>query len=203
MSPILSSLVTDLFDGGRTSLITCLVTVMLMTTTASGESLPPWTEQVGTGALLHVSSGLTFPPKVGDLGRQQYSSGNNPYTPGAASVSYGATDSARLLVTLIPVPEDAPGSVEKLFAARVLLLRQQQPDLTEIDAATVAVSCRGAGPGQLAGFGLGPREEWLYATSVQNFVIYVRATRATTGSANEARRALSGLLTTMTWGCGE
>lgn len=170
---------------------------------ATAETAEPWREVPETGAVQHVPTDLRFPGSLGKLDREHYGAGTNPYTPGAVTVGYGSPDASGLLVTLIPVSSSAEESAQKLFAARVVLFRNQNPEIREIGAAKVAAECQGAGRGQLVGFELGIREEWFYATSVGDFIVYVRGTASDASAGGRVRGALTELLTVMGWPCAK
>jgi hypothetical protein len=182
------------------ALIFPIAAVLLVSNTApASATASPWKEHSEGGVLEHVPSGLRFPPKIGELARQPLTSGENPYTPGAASVSYGSPEAAGVLVTLIPVSGEPPVSAEKLFSARALLFREQHPGAKTTDPSRIAARCDGTGHAWIAAFELDSRREWFYTTVARNFVVYVRASEPLANAEN--RFALGDLVATMRWPC--
>ena len=179
-----------------------LAVVALAVSVPGASASEPWDLDADTQVLQHTPSGLRFPPNVGGLGRQQHSSGQNPYTPEAASVSYGTPQKSGLLITLMPVAESAETTAEKLFAARTRLFRNQHPNAVPADLSPVISSCaRTDSATHLAWFDLPSGRESFYATAISNHVVYVRATEPLPTGDVRNRVALVGFLNEMGWPC--
>lgn len=166
-------------------------------------ALEPWRVDEGSQILEHLPARLSFPLKVGSLTRESHDFGQNPYTPQAASVSYGVPGVAVVVVTIVP-DRDPNSTAEKLFAARTLLFRQQQTGAVPTTLSPITSSCKRATPAtRLTSFDLQATRESFYTTALAGHVLYVRATEARRDEQQAGGGALGAFLAAMDWPCPE
>ena len=92
----------------RDQRVPCLGLLLALALTLGAEralASGPWRVDADSQILEHLPADLSFPLNVGSLTRESHTFGQNPYTPQAASVSYGVPGYAVIVVTIFPNPE--------------------------------------------------------------------------------------------------